>query len=271
MKKLYLAAALVWGLTAVACSEKHGGEGETEKLESLTVTLASPEMTRIEIGEEIGGKAEVSWQEGDYIHIVAAGGAWEYQVFSYLLSEMDNDGRTAKFLPVGTGGAAPVNYDCVYTGGGIGGFFDISISSLQTYVPGSIDDEAVIFGAPYSEGDIVLQGITPMVCLRLTGNTTLQSIRMDEVDGKSLVGKFLYPDFTPEANDAGHVLLSCKGVALSDEPTDFYFGCMPGEFRLKFTITAEDGTVMVKEVSAPIDMKGGSVYRFPVLEFVPGN
>ncbi|MCQ2145790.1 MAG: tyrosine-protein phosphatase [Bacteroidales bacterium] len=198
---------------------------------------------------------QVLWDQGDAFRVMSTGaGALDLRM--ELLSEAGHP--FGEFTATTSDeGELDDSYVAVYPyssmAGAENGAIKIEIPQKQEYVAGSFGHAANIMvgtvelsGEKYNANFSNVMGVLQ---LSLTGDCAVDNITISDRGGKSLWGNSTLPSadcldgITSEEIEGGSsmVILDCKGVQLSSEPTTFHFVVPVGSFDEGFDVSVYAG------------------------------
>ena len=159
------------------------------------------------------------------------------------------------------------------------GTITTEIPATQKYCADSYGVGNNIMVASSESGDLAFKNALGWIKIRLSGTETVKSLVLEGNDGETLTGTAtIDADLTVSlaADAAKSLTLDCgEGVALSSDPTAFYFAVVPQVFEKGITVTAHysDGSTFEKSTDKTITVERNHIV--PMTKFdatvIPNN
>lgn len=274
MKKLLLFAAAA--TMFAACSKDKTEDIAVLPDGTLRVSF-SEDDSRVQLDEN----SRIVWNEGDLISVFNKTDGNECWRF---------DGKTGD--SVGTisrvsgsaGGSAIGKIFAIYpyaesNAVSADGTITTEIPATQKYCADSYGVGNNIMVASSENGDLAFKNVLGWIKIRLSGTETVKSLVLEGNDGETLAGAATVNaglTVSLAADAAKSLTLDCgEGVALSSDPTAFYFAVVPQVFEKGITVTAHysDGSTFEKSTNKAITVERNHIV--PMTKFdatvIPNN
>ena len=158
------------------------------------------------------------------------------------------------------------------------GTITTEIPATQKYCADSYGVGNNIMVANSENGDLAFKNVLGWIKIRLSGTETVKSLVLEGNDGETLAGAAtIDADLAVSlAADASKSLtLDCgEGVALSSDPTAFYFAVVPQVFEKGITVTAHysDGKTFEKSTDKSITVEQNHIVPMTeIITSIPDN
>ena len=267
MKKLLLFAAAA--AMFAACSTD-----TTEDIAVLPDGILRVSFSEDDSRVQLDENSRTVWNEGDLISVfnkTTSNECWQF------------DGKTGD--SVGTiskvsgsaGGSAIGKIFAVYpyaeyNAVSADGTITTEIPATQKYCADSYGVGNNIMVASSESGDLAFKNVLGWIKIRLSGTETVKSLVLEGNDGETLAGAATVDAglaVSLAADAAKSLTLDCgEGVALSSDPTAFYFAVVPQVFEKGITVTAHysDGSTFEKSTDKAITVERNHIV--PMAEIV---
>ena len=274
MKKLLLFAAAA--AMFAACSTDTTEDIAVLPDRILRVSF-SDDNSRVQLDEN----SRTVWNEGDLISVFNKTNGNECWQFDGKTS--DSVGTISK-VSGSAGGSAIGKIFAVYPYAeynaiSADGTITTEIPATQKYCADSYGVGNNIMVASSESGDLAFKNALGWIKIRLSGTETVKSLVLEGNDGETLAGAATVDTDSAvslAADAAKSLTLYCdEGVALSYDPTAFYFAVVPQVFEKGITVTAHysDGSTFKKSTDKPIAV--GRNHIVPMTKFdatvIPNN
>ena len=273
MKKLLLFAVAA---TMFAACSKDTTEDINVLPDGILRVSFSEDDSRVQLDEN----SRTVWNEGDQISVFNKTDGNECWRF---------DGKTGD--TVGTisrvsgsaGGSAIGKIFAVYpyaesNAVSADGTITTEIPATQKYCADSYGVGNNIMVASSESGDLAFKNALGWIKIRLSGTETVKSLVLEGNDGETLTGTAtIDADLTVSlaADAAKSLTLDCgEGVALSSDPTAFYFAVVPQVFEKGISVTAHysDGSTFKKSTDKTITVERNHIVPMAeIVSSVPNN
>ena len=245
----------------VGCSEKNAPQQAGNDIFYITVSTPSTE-TKTVIGDKTGETYSVYWENGDRISLngLVSGG----------LSGVVNKSSEARFNIMGD----PYPPYTILYPGKEGQNGSVTFLQHQTYKDGSVASGSLpMAGVSESLKAVSMEPIGAVLCLPLTGKTTIRGILLRAVAGEPLSGEYSLEEKAIKApQTGGFIWLDVpSAVSLSNNPKLFYISIPAGKYSegIKLTVFDENGyNTILSFGSEGFTAERGIVYELPQTEFV---
>ena len=256
MRKLSIFALLIPLLSGCSVKELDNVSGQ-ENVMMIKVNMPTELSTKMSIGEESSGKMTQVWNTSDRIAVVSGKGTAGQKVAVF---ELHGKGGTSEGLFRHLSGEVDIEgtIDVIYpVEASVAGY---KVPSYQTYSPGTYDPKAAVLSWHGDDGipdeGITMANETAIICLQYIGESdqTISSVKV-----KVFTGETEYDEYTVGSYD---------GVALSDNPVQFYVSVPEyrQECKVVFEIVLADRSIMRIQSHGKVFL-AGDLYRFPAVPF----
>lgn len=245
----------------MGCSEKNTHQLAGNDIFSITVSIPKA-ATKAVMGDKAGEIYPVYWENGDRISLngLISGG----------LSGVEDKTSEARFNVIGKPSSP---YTVLYPGKeGQNG--SVTFLQHQTYTDGSVASGSLpMVGVSESLKAVSMEHIGAVLCLPLTGKTTIRGILLRAVAGEPLSGEYDLKEKSVKAPQTGGFIWldAPSAVSLSDNPKLFYISIPAGKYSegIRLTVFDENGyNTIVSFGSEGLTAERGMVYELPQTEFV---
>ena len=263
-----------------------------DKVEDVMVNIDSEDTVYASIDApecrvELNDKCQTVWTKDDEIMVVSAN---EYSLYRFNGNTGD---RSGSFKKIGYGNPPSAsikfgnksyalygNYSSygAYSNGTPVLFTEIQ--SQQTYKEESYGLYAnAMVGTSEGDNNFIFKNLLGYLRLSVTGNRSISKITLMGND-KEIISGIIYfaitdfSQFTWRANTSSSIVLDCgAGVALSAEPTSFYFVVPPMTFQKGFTVTIDftDGTSYTQTTSKAISIERNTIQPMKTINTNPDS
>ncbi len=253
MKKLFLFAAAA---TMFAACSKDTTEDIAVLPDGILRVSFSDDNSRVQLDEN----SRTVWNEGDLISIfnkTTGNECWRFD------GKTGNTVGTISRVSGSAGGSAIGKIFAVYpyaeyNAVSANGTVTTEIPATQKYCTDSYGVGNNIMVASSERGDLSFKNVLGWIKIRLSGTEPVKSLVLKGNNGETLAGAATVNAnlaVSLAADAAKSLTLDCgEGVALSSDPTAFYFAVVPQVFEKGITITAHysDGSTFKKSTDKPI-------------------
>ncbi len=158
------------------------------------------------------------------------------------------------------------------------GTITTEIPATQKYCADSYGVGNNIMVASSESSDLAFKNVLGWIKIRLSGTETVKSLVLEGNDGETLAGAATVDTDSAvsiAADAAKSLTLDCgEGVALSSDPTAFYFAVVPQVFEKGITVTAHysDGSTFEKSTDKAIAVERNHIVPMAeIVSSVPNN
>ncbi len=274
MKKLLLFAAAA--TMFAACSKDTTHDLAIDRpIDKLYVSIGDDD-SRVQLNNE----CKTVWNEGDMVSVFNK--TTENECWQFDGKTGDRSGTISK-VSGGTSGIASGKTIAVYPYDetntvSTDGIVTTTIPDVQTYCADSYGVGNNIMVASSESGDLSFKNVLGWIKIRLSGTETVKSLVLEGNDGETLAGAATVDTdlaVSLAADAAKSLTFDCsEGVALSSDPTAFYFAVVPQVFEKGITVTAHyfDGSTFKKSTDKPITVERNHIVPMAeIVSSVPNN
>ena len=273
MKKLLLFAAAA---TMFAACSKDTTEDINVLHDGILRVSFSEDDSRVQLDEN----SRTVWNEGDLISVfnkTTGNECWRFDG-----KTGDSVGTISK-VSESAGGSAIGKIFAVYPYAesntvSADGTITTEIPATQKYCADSYGVGNNIMIASSESGDLAFKNALGWIKIRLSGTGTVKSLVLEGNDGETLTGTATIDAglaVSLAADASKSLTLDCgEGVALSSDPTAFYFAVVPQVFEKGITVTAHysDGSTFEKSTDKPITVERNHIVPMTeIITSIPDN